>query len=161
MSKNQNTWSHRTKFIFCEIKIIFHPLGSLACFPARVIVLWQGNVRGTRNASLAGHRYNGHSRKALTCPIRGRNSLLLRMWFLNVWDNVPMDLEYACQQYFTYMCFLGFIRYNKTFIACGYRKYENLFTHEYHIPLGLCPREIWYSWVNKFSYFLHQHAINV
>ena len=35
-----------------------------------------------------------------------------------------------------YMCFLGFIRYNKTFIACGYRKYENLFTHEYHIPLG-------------------------
>jgi hypothetical protein len=30
------------------------------------------------------------------------------------------------------MCFLGFIRYNKTFIACRYRKYEYLFTHEYH-----------------------------
>ena len=40
------------------------------------------------------------------------------MWFLNVWDNVPVDLKYVCQQYFTYyMCFLGFIRYNKTFIA--------------------------------------------
>jgi hypothetical protein len=23
------------------------------------------------------------------------------------------------------------------------------------------PRGIWYSWVNKFSYFLYQHAINV
>jgi hypothetical protein len=34
------------------------------------------------------------------------------------------------------MCFLGFIRYNKTFIACRFRKYENLFTHEYPIPLG-------------------------
>ena len=46
------------------------------------------------------------------------------MWFLNIWDNFPMDLKYVCQQYFT--CFLGFIRYNKTFIACGFRKYENL-----------------------------------
>ena len=62
----------------------------------------------------------------------------ITMWSLNIWDNVPMDLKYVCQQYFTYMymCFLGFIRYNKTFIACGYRKYENLFTYEYHIPLG-------------------------
>jgi hypothetical protein len=88
--------------------------------------------------------------------------LWIRMWFLNVWDNVPMDLKYVCQQYFTCMCFLGFIRYNKTFIACGFRKYENLFTHEYHIPLGRCPQgKWWYSWVNKFSYFPHQHAINV
>jgi hypothetical protein len=71
------------------------------------------------------------------------------MWFLNVWDNVPVNLKYVCQQYFTCMCFLGFIRYNKTFIACGFRKYENLFTHEYHIPLGRCPQGIWYSWVNK------------
>jgi hypothetical protein len=46
----------------------------------------------------------------------------------------PMDLKYVCQQYFTCMCFLGFIRYNKTFIACGFRKYDNLFIHEYHIP---------------------------
>jgi hypothetical protein len=51
MGNNQNTWSH-------EINIIFHPLGSLAGFPARVIVLWQENVRGTRNASLASDRYN-------------------------------------------------------------------------------------------------------
>jgi hypothetical protein len=72
-----------------------------------------------------------------------------------------MDLKYVCQQYFICMCFLGFIWYNKTFIACGFRKYENAFTHEYHIPLGRSPREIWYSWVNKFSYFPHQHAINV
>jgi hypothetical protein len=43
----------------------------------------------------------------------------LWMWLLNVWGNVPMDLEYVCQQYFVCMCFLGFIRYNKTFIACG------------------------------------------
>ena len=46
------------------------------------------------------------------------------MCSLNVWNNVPMNLKYVCQQYFT--CFLGFIRYNKTFIACGFRKYEHL-----------------------------------
>jgi hypothetical protein len=128
MGENQNTWSHRTKIIFREINIIFHPFGNLAGFPARVIVLWQENVRGTRNASLASDRYNV------------------------VVDVVPMDLKYACQQYFTCMCFLGFIRYNKTLIACRFRKYENLFTHEYYIPLRRCPREIWYSCVNKFSY---------
>jgi hypothetical protein len=76
---------------------------------------------------------------------------LLWMWFLNVWDNVPMDLKYVCQQYFTCMCFFGFIRYNKTLIACGFRKYENIFTHKYHILLGRYPRGIWYSWVNTFS----------
>jgi hypothetical protein len=58
MGKNQNTWPHGTKIIFREINIIFHPFGSLAGFPARVIVLWQENVRGTRNASLASDRYN-------------------------------------------------------------------------------------------------------
>jgi hypothetical protein len=54
-----------------------------------------------------------------------------------------VDVVFKClrqrsngQQYFTCRCFLGFIRYNKTFIACGFRKYENLFTHEYHIPWG-------------------------
>ena len=138
MDKNQNTWSHRTKIIFCEIKVIFHPFRSLRGFPARFIVLWQENIRGTQKASLAGDHYN-----------------LLWMWFLNVWGNVPMDLKHVCQQYFTCMRFLGFIRYNKTFIACGFRKYENVFTHEYHIPLRRCPL------VNKFSYFPHQHAINV
>jgi hypothetical protein len=50
-----------------------------------------------------------------------------------------------------YMCFLGFIRYNKTFIACGFRKYENLFTHEYHIPLEHCPQGIWHSWISNSS----------
>ena len=140
MGKNQNTWLHRTTIIFREIKIIFHPLGSLAGFLARFIVLWQENVRGTRNTSFAGDCYNV---------------------VFNIWDNVPIDLKYVCQQYFTYMCFLGFIRYNKTLIACRYRKYENVFTHEYYIPLGRCPRGIWYSWVNKFSYFPHQHALNV
>ena len=48
-----------------------------------------------------------------------------------------------------------------TFIACWWGKYENLFTQEYHIPWGQPPRGIWYSWVNKFSYFLNPHAINV
>jgi predicted RNA-binding protein len=48
------------------------------------------------------------------------------------WDNVPMDWKYACLQYFTCMCFLDFIRYNKTLIAYGFRKYENVFIHEYH-----------------------------
>ena len=67
---------------------------------------------------------------------------LLWMWFLNVRDNVPMNLKYVCQQYFTCMCFLGFIRYNKTFIAYRFRKYENSFTHEYIIfPLGIALRE--------------------
>jgi hypothetical protein len=42
-----------------------------------------------------------------------------------------------------------------TFIACWWEKYENLFTQEYHIPQGNRPRGIWYSWVNKFSYFLN------
>ena len=134
MGKNQNTWSHRIKIIFHEINIIFHPLGSLVGFPARVIVLWQENVRGTRNASLAIDRYNVVVDVVFKC-LRQRSNYL----------------KYVYQQYFTCMCFLGFIRYNKTFIACGFRKYENVFTHEYHIPLGRCPREIWYSWVNKFS----------
>ena len=76
--------------------------------------------------------------------------LLLWIRFLNIWDNVPMDLEYVCQQYFTYMCFPCFIRYNKTFIACGYRKYENLFTHKYHIcPSGDALREYdTLEWIN-------------
>ena len=43
---------------------------------------------------------------------------------------------------------IGFIRYNKTFIACGFRKYENVFTQEYHVPLGRCPQGICHSWVN-------------
>jgi hypothetical protein len=106
-------------------------------------------------------RYRSFDRK--TSEALGTHHLqaTVTMWFLNIWDNVPMDLEYVCQQYFTYMYLLCFIRYNKTFIACEYRKYENVFTHEYYIPLGRCPRGIWYTWVNKFSYFPHQHAINV
>ena len=144
MGKNQNTWSHRTKITFREINIISHPFGSLAGFPARVTVLWQEKVRGTQNASLASDRYNVVVDVVFKCLRQRSNGLKL-----------------YCQQYFTCMRFLGFIRYNKTCIACGFRIYENLFTHEYYIPLGRCPREIWYSWVNKFSYFPHQHAINV
>ena len=48
-----------------------------------------------------------------------------------------------------------------TFIACWWGKYENVFTQEYHIPWGQCPSGIWYSWVNKFSYFLNPYAMNV
>jgi hypothetical protein len=50
----------------------------------------------------------------------------------------PVSMEYN-QQYCTCMCFLGFIRYNKTLIACRFRKYENVVAHEYHNPLGRCP----------------------
>jgi hypothetical protein len=52
-------------------------------------------------------------------------------------------------------------RAHYTFIACWWGKYENLFTQEYHISRGKRPRGIWYSWVNKFSYFLNPHAINI
>ena len=48
-----------------------------------------------------------------------------------------------------------------TCIACWWGKYEHVFPQEYDIPWGQRPRGIWYSWVNKFSYFLNQHAINV
>jgi hypothetical protein len=30
-----------------------------------------------------------------------------------------------------------------------------------HPRVSYCPQGIWYSWVNKFSYFLNPHAINV
>ena len=58
-----------------------------------------------------------------------------------------------------------------TFIACWGGKYEIWKCihprvsysprQEYHISRGQRPREIWYSWVNKFSYFLNPHAMNV
>jgi hypothetical protein len=56
-------------------------------------------------------------------------------------------------------CNLDIVHY--TFIACWWGNYENLFIQEYRIPWGQCPRGIWYSWVNKFSYFLNLHALNV
>ena len=51
--------------------------------------------------------------------------------------------------------------YAPAYIACWWRKYSNLFTQEYHIPWGQRLRGIWYSWGNKFSYFLNPLAINV
>jgi hypothetical protein len=117
MGKHQNTWSYRTTIIFHEINIIFHLFGSLMGFPARVIVLWQENVRGTRNASLASDRYNVVVDVVFKCLRQRSNGLKI------------------CLPTVFYMCFLGFIRYNKTLIAWGFRKYENLFTHEYHISL--------------------------
>jgi hypothetical protein len=66
------------------------------------------------------------------------------------------------QMYIRFLWFMPICQtYYYTFIACRWGKYENLFTQEYHIPWGQCPRGIWYSWVNKFSYFLNLHAINV
>ena len=50
---------------------------------------------------------------------------------------------------------------NHLLLHAGGRIYEHLFTQEYHIPWGQCPNGIWYSWVNKSSFFLHPHAINV
>ena len=135
MCKNQNTWSHRTTIIFRKIKIIFHPLRSLAGFPTRVIVLWQQNVRGTRNASLAGDRYNGQIVFSWILILNLFIVVDVIFKFLRQRSN-GLLIKYVCQQYLTCMCFLGFIWYNKTFIACGFRKYENLFTHEYHISSG-------------------------
>ena len=51
--------------------------------------------------------------------------------------------------------------HNYIFIACWWEKYENVFTQEYHIPWGQRPRGIWYSWVNKYSYFLNAYAMHV
>jgi hypothetical protein len=144
MGKHQNTWSQRTKIIFREINIIFHSLGSLAGFPARVIVLWQEHVRGTRNASLASDCYNVAVDVVFKC-LRQRSN----------------GLNICLPAVFYMYVFSWFHSDNKTFIACWFRKYENLFTQEYHILLGRCPQGIWNSWVNKFSYFPHQHAINV
>ena len=124
MGKNQNTWSQRTKIIFCEIKIIFHPLGSLA-----------GKLSFfDRNTSEA----LGTCRRPLQWPQP------------KSWDNVPMDLKYVCQQYSTCMCFLGFIRYNKTFIACGFRKYLYLYSPSSIIfPSGDALREYdTLGWIN-------------
>jgi hypothetical protein len=71
-------------------------------------------------------------------------TMFLWMWFLNVRDNVPMDLKYVCQQYWTTL-------------------QEDLYDVILYIYCMLV-REIWkciHSWVNKFSYFLNPHAINV
>ena len=56
--------------------------------------------------SLTGKRQRHSERISCRRPLQ---------WFLNVWDNVPMDLEYVCQQYFICMCFPGFIRCDKAF----------------------------------------------
>ena len=88
-------------------------------------------------------------------------TMLLWMWFLNVWDNVPMDLKYVCQQYFTCMCFLGFIRYNKTFIACRFRKYENLFTQEYHILLRAINVNIMYLIWSSLKYCIFYFTFKI
>ena len=116
MGRNQTTWSHRTNIIFREINIISHHFGSLAGFPDSAIVLWQENVRGTRNASFVGNRYN-----VVLKYLRQRS------------NGLRISLPAAV---YIFVCFLCFIRYNKTAIACGYRNYENVFTHEYRIPLG-------------------------
>jgi hypothetical protein len=68
-------------------------------------------------------------------------TLTIRFWF---------KVNYQ----FTILSYDSLVYY--TFIACWWGKYENLFTQEYQIPWGQ-----WYSWVNKFSYFLNPHAINV
>ena len=136
MGKNQNTWSHSTK-------IIFHPSEASRVSPPEL-------------SFFAGKRQRHWQR--ITCRRPLQFVVCVVFECLRQRSN---GLKICLPAYFTCMCFLGFIRYNKTFIACGFRKYENVFTHEYHIPLGCCPQGIWYSWVNKFSYFPHQHAINV
>jgi hypothetical protein len=120
-------------------------------FPARVIVLWQENIRGTINVLLCGMKPRKHihvkycrqtyfkfigtlsinligqwvkirtrdhtGQKSYSTPSEASKVFppelsffdrktsealgthhLLWMWFYNVWDNVPMDLKYVCQQ---------------------------------------------------------------
>ena len=132
----------RIKIIFHEINIIFHPLGASWVFPPELSF------------------FDRKMSEALgTHHLQATVTMLLWMWFLNVWDNVPMDLKYVCQQYFTCMCFLGFIRYNKTLIACGSGNIKMYSPTSIIFLSGVALRE--YSWVNTFSYFPHQHAINV
>ena len=139
MGKNQNTWSHRTKNHIPWNKNHIPPPRKPHRFSHQSY------------CSLTGKRQRHSERITCRRPLQ-----------------FVVDVVFKClrqhsngQQYFTCMCFIGFSRYNKTFIGGRFRKYENLFTHEYHIPLECCPQGIWYSWVNKFSYFPHQHAIKV
>jgi hypothetical protein len=125
MGKNQNTWSHRKQSYSTSSD-------ALRVFPPELSFF-------DRKSSEA---FGTHHLQATA------------IMFLNIWDNVLMNLKYVCQQYFTCMCFLGFIRYNKTFIAWGSGNVKM------HSPTR-CVQGIWYSLVNKFPYFPHQHAINV
>jgi hypothetical protein len=70
--------------------------------------------------------YRSLTGKRQSLGTRATVTMLLWMWFSNVWDNVPMDLKYVCQQYFTCMCFLGFIRYNKLLSGCELTDTENI-----------------------------------
>jgi hypothetical protein len=67
-------------------------------------------------------------------------------WALNVWDNVPMDLEYVFQQYFTCtcMCFLGFIRYNKTFYDFYFMEYDSCPVWSCDLIFTHCPIKLIY-----------------
>jgi hypothetical protein len=58
------------------------------------------------------------------------------------------SILHAC----VFLVSFGIIKHNFTFIACGFRKYENLFTHEYHIALGRALREYdTLGWINFHS----------
>ena len=106
-----------------------------------VIIQDKNNIPWNKNhipPTLKPHGYYCQSYRSLTGK-RQRHSerIICRrrlqwMWLLNVWDNVPVEFKYICQQYFTCMCFLGFIRYNKTFIAC---EYDTLGWINFHIFL--------------------------
>ena len=63
--------------------------------------------------------------------------------------------------YVHFSSFLSYICRNKWHKIVYRLCFLGVITHEYYISLGRCPQGIWYSWVNTFSYFPHQHAINV
>jgi hypothetical protein len=79
------------------------------------------------------------------------SSIILNRVFLNVWDNVPMDLKYVCQQYSTCICFLGFIRYNKTCIRTitlagkptRLPRGWNMIFISWNMIFGLCDHVFW------------------
>jgi hypothetical protein len=77
------------KYFIIPNKYHIHPFGRLAGFPARVIVLWQENVRDTRNASLASDRYN--------VVVDVVNILLYRM---KPRKHIVIHVKYCWQTYF-------------------------------------------------------------
>ena len=78
MGKNQNTWSHRTKIIFREIKIIFHPLGSLTGFPARAIFFfcWNSHLYVSVHPQLVIERFYGFLTYLQEIGLKGKKGKL-------------------------------------------------------------------------------------
>jgi hypothetical protein len=69
------------------------------------------------------------------------------MWLLNVWDNVPVEFKYICQQYFTCMCFLeyDFCPVWSRVLICTHC-IRNYYQHRY------CACVNWYHYHTRWKY---------